>query len=292
MEEQRGAAHLRDGRLGSTGDGGVAVLDAGRPGVTVEHGEADPIGHVVGDDDAASDVALDAERALGGVRGEVPLGDGAHEPEQRHGGDARRDDLPGQAQRGQSGDEADQRAAGQHEEHEVDRDGLDDTEDEGEADGAGVGASEGKEGHEDAVFMRSYIPRTLNEVFDPERDVEVLSRGDGAQLIYKDTIGIVGPGEGRKGEKGAVPEPVLTSAKSQPGGAPKKGVTFADEAEGAVENAGEDGGEGWEDEDGGSEEEEEESGDGEEDEEGGEGFKEKKPRGHRHEDKEAKKVRS
>ena len=32
--------------------------------------------------------------------------------------------------------------------------------------------------------------------------------------------------------------------------------------------------------------------DGEEDEEGGEGFKEKKPRGHRHEDKEAKKVRS
>ena len=50
-------------------------------------------------------------------------------------------------------------------------------------------------------------------------------------------------------------------------------------------------GEGGEDEDGGSEEEEEESGDGEEDEEGGEGFKEKKPRGHRHEDKEAKKVR-
>ena len=144
--------------------------------------------------------------------------------------------------------------------------------------------------------MRSYIPRTLNEVYDPERDVGVLSRGEGAKLIYKDTIGIVGPSEGRKGEKGAAPESVLSSAnakaKARPDGTPKKGVTFADEAERAVENAGEDGGEGGEDEDGGSEEEGEESGDGEEDEEGGEGFKEKKPRGHRHEDKEAKKVRS
>ena len=168
------------------------------------------------------------------------------------------------------------------------RDGNGRKEGEGEGEGAGEG---GRAGNEDEVFMRSYIPRTLNEVYDPERDVGVLSRGEGAQLIYKDTIGIVGPGEGRKGEKGAAPESVLMSAKSRPGGAPKKGVTFADEAEGAVENAGEDGGEGGEDEDGGSEEEEE-SGDGEEDEEGGEGFKEKKPRGHRHEDKEAKKVRS
>lgn len=45
--------------------------------------------------------------------------------------------------------------------------------------------------HEDAVFMKSYIPRNLNEVFDPERDVDVIGRGEGAQLIYSNTIGLV-----------------------------------------------------------------------------------------------------
>jgi RIO kinase 1 len=45
--------------------------------------------------------------------------------------------------------------------------------------------------HEDEVFLRSYIPRTLNEVYDPERDVGVLARGEGKNLIYADTIGIV-----------------------------------------------------------------------------------------------------
>jgi len=44
---------------------------------------------------------------------------------------------------------------------------------------------------EDSVFMRAYIPRTLDQVYDPERDVDVLNRGDGDALIYKNTIGVV-----------------------------------------------------------------------------------------------------
>jgi len=47
------------------------------------------------------------------------------------------------------------------------------------------------EAHEDAVFMRSYIPRTLNEVYDPERDVGKLRRGEGDQLIYGAITGVV-----------------------------------------------------------------------------------------------------
>ncbi|KAF8133866.1 RIO1-domain-containing protein [Boletus edulis] len=45
--------------------------------------------------------------------------------------------------------------------------------------------------HEDNVFLRSYIPRTLNEVYDPERDIDVLKGGEGEKLIYANTIGLV-----------------------------------------------------------------------------------------------------
>jgi len=44
---------------------------------------------------------------------------------------------------------------------------------------------------EDSVFLQSFIPRTLNEVYDPERDVEKIARGEGDGLIYSKTIGIV-----------------------------------------------------------------------------------------------------
>ncbi|KAH7885222.1 RIO1-domain-containing protein [Phlebopus sp. FC_14] len=47
--------------------------------------------------------------------------------------------------------------------------------------------------HEDNVFLQSYIPRTLNEVYDPERDIDVLKGGKGKALIYVDTIGLVDP---------------------------------------------------------------------------------------------------
>lgn len=110
---------------------------------------------------------------------------------------------------------------------------------------------------EDSVFMRSYIPRTLNEVYDPERDVGALNRGEGEKLIYKDTIGIV-------------------ASKDQAGDGPRK-VQFADDPDRESDG----------NEASGSEDESE----GEDEAEAGE-FMEHKPRGHRHEDKEAKKVRN
>jgi RIO kinase 1 len=44
---------------------------------------------------------------------------------------------------------------------------------------------------EDAVFAMSYIPRALNEVYDAERDVDKLMRGEGDELIYAGVTGIV-----------------------------------------------------------------------------------------------------
>ncbi|WVW84933.1 hypothetical protein I302_106969 [Kwoniella bestiolae CBS 10118] len=43
---------------------------------------------------------------------------------------------------------------------------------------------------DDAVFMSSYIPRTLAEVYDPERDVDLLKRGGGDDLIYAGITGL------------------------------------------------------------------------------------------------------
>jgi RIO kinase 1 len=46
---------------------------------------------------------------------------------------------------------------------------------------------------EDRIFKQSYIPRNLNEVFDAERDVQRVLRGEKDQLIYAQTVGIVAP---------------------------------------------------------------------------------------------------
>ena len=43
----------------------------------------------------------------------------------------------------------------------------------------------------EAVFAKSFIPRTLNEVLDPERDVQQMSRGQGDSLIYARLTGLV-----------------------------------------------------------------------------------------------------
>lgn len=107
--------------------------------------------------------------------------------------------------------------------------------------------------HEDSVFLHSFIPRTLNEVFDPERDVERLSRGD--NLIYSDTIGLA-----------------PRSAKAGGGAASDDNFgTDPDDVRGDKE----------------LESETEEQGDGNEE---GQAFSDKTPRGHRHEDKDAKRV--
>lgn len=54
-----------------------------------------------------------------------------------------------------------------------------------------AGNAKGETVHEDNVFLRSYIPRTLNEVYNPERDIDVLKGGEGKKLIYANTICLV-----------------------------------------------------------------------------------------------------
>lgn len=129
-----------------------------------------------------------------------------------------------------------------------------------ERDGAKVPGEEGaaeKEVQEN-VFRQVYIPRTLEEVYDIERDAEKVGRGEGQGLIYKNLLA-ANNNEGEDGGGGI---------KLPPG----------------LEEEGEEGGE--EAEEGDEEEEEEE----ELDENGNLIFKEKKPRGKKHEDKEIKKA--
>jgi len=142
---------------------------------------------------------------------------------------------------------------------------LEESESTGPAGGSREQRQRDEAAQEDAVFLRSYIPRTLNEVYDPERDVDRLTRGEGKDLIYAGVTGIVKVHE-ENDEQGQNQE--------------KKVVKFEDAEDSRVDM--EEGGEGEED---GSDSE-----DGDEDKEGGE-FVERKPRGHRHEDKEAKKER-
>jgi RIO kinase 1 len=54
---------------------------------------------------------------------------------------------------------------------------------------------------EDEVFRQQYIPRTLEEVYDIERDGEAVERGEGGDLIYKELLANKLPGE--KGEADA-----------------------------------------------------------------------------------------
>lgn len=112
--------------------------------------------------------------------------------------------------------------------------------------------------HEDSVFMKSFIPRNLNEVYDPERDVDKVARGEGKNLIYADTIGVVSPS-------------TISEAKED---RPSKSREAADGAEESGEDA----------------EDSADDGDDQEEEDEKDGFVERQPRGHKHEDKDAKKV--
>lgn len=126
---------------------------------------------------------------------------------------------------------------------------------------------ESSSAHEDSVFLQSFIPRTLNEVWDPERDVEKLARGEGDGLIYAKTIGVV-PVAARDGGNDATPSLSETRKSAAPF------VSNSSEDELDVEEEESDDVEGDRVDDGSKE-----------------GFVERKPRGHRHEDKEAKKER-
>ena len=126
---------------------------------------------------------------------------------------------------------------------------------------------------EDSVFFKSYIPRTLNEVYDPERDLEAVKKG--GKTIYSDTIGIVNPGPGAT---------ALRVEGDGPAVGEKPKVHFSDGVglEDETQSVGEE-------EEGDDEDDEDEDGLDEEGENEGEP-REKKLRGHKHEDKEAKKV--
>lgn len=118
---------------------------------------------------------------------------------------------------------------------------------------------------DDAVFMSSYIPRNLGEVYDPERDIDRINKGQGEDLIYAGITGL-NTQANAKGKADDAPvtkeeSKVAESAAERSRRPSVKSVRFEDEQE------------------------ESESEDSDDDE------LERRPRGFRHEDKEAKKVR-
>ena len=132
--------------------------------------------------------------------------------------------------------------------------------------------------HEDAVFKRSFIPRNLNQVYDPERDVDILTRGGRSELIYSDTIGLVSSSSTSKEAAGLVEVGDAPNDLSMP---PVAGVRF--DCNSPSEDDGDAGGNS-------NTSDSDSSGDDGE----GEVAREKgeRPfRGHRHEDKESKKER-
>ncbi|KAF7298960.1 Serine/threonine-protein kinase RIO1 [Mycena indigotica] len=103
---------------------------------------------------------------------------------------------------------------------------------------------------EDAVFFRSHITRSLNEVFDPERDAAAVARGENRGLVYADALGLV-PRDDLKASNVEVIEEADTEFDDD---------DDDDESEGAAEDT-------------------------------GDGFEARRPRGHRHEDRDEKKER-
>jgi RIO kinase 1 len=116
----------------------------------------------------------------------------------------------------------------------------------------------GRSAHEDAVFKKSYIPRTLGELYDPEREVAALSLNDWQKPIYADTIGLVRPAKRDQGEADDVQ---LNDGKEIPISLPKDSPQDS-ESDSSTEAEGQD----------------------------VKPFEEKRPRGHRHEDRELKRV--
>lgn len=50
------------------------------------------------------------------------------------------------------------------------------------------GAPEGEGEADLAVYRQAFVPRTLEEVYDVERDAEKVGRGEGGDLVYKDLL--------------------------------------------------------------------------------------------------------
>ncbi|OAV98292.1 Atypical/RIO/RIO1 protein kinase [Puccinia triticina 1-1 BBBD Race 1] len=115
--------------------------------------------------------------------------------------------------------------------------------------------------NDEAVFRHAYIPRTLNEVYDAERDVEKLRKGEGKQLIYASLAGLA-----PSSQQNIQPKQTNLAKDNHP----------EDEA---VDDRSSDSNSGADQSDGQSDEEDDPS------------LFDSKPRGHRFESKEAKKER-
>ena len=127
-------------------------------------------------------------------------------------------------------------------------------------DGDTSNASFGLSAHEDAVFKESYIPRTLGELYDPEREVAALSLDDWQKPIYADTIELV---QSEKKDSATADDVQTSDSKGLPTPLPQDDTQdsasdVSSEAEGYDTKP----------------------------------FEDKRPRGHRHEDRELKKVHS
>lgn len=64
------------------------------------------------------------------------------------------------------------------------------------------GVLEGEGETDLAVYRRAFVPRTLEEVYDVERDAEKVGRGEGADLVYKDLLAEKKPVKEEEGEEG------------------------------------------------------------------------------------------
>lgn len=116
----------------------------------------------------------------------------------------------------------------------------------------------------EAVFAQSYIPRALDQVYDPERDVAKVLRGEGEGLIYSAITGVAKIQKTRFLEGEEKVEEARQQLESSRENDDDEEKSSASE---------------------GSDEEEEEEDEVDE-------FGERKPRGHKHEDRDEKKVRS
>lgn len=80
---------------------------------------------------------------------------------------------------------------------------------------------------DEAVFAQSYIPRALDQVYDPERDVARVLRGEGGGLIYADITGVAKIQKGEKDKEVPGPEGGAVEGGGKKGKG--KGVRFGAE---------------------------------------------------------------
>ncbi|KAH8553595.1 RIO1-domain-containing protein [Umbelopsis sp. PMI_123] len=138
---------------------------------------------------------------------------------------------------------------------------------------------------DEEVFKQAYIPRNLEEVYDVDRDADVVARGEGKDLIYSNLLNVStltsdnsGPKSKSDGSKGSKND-VITGILQDLASTPRKSALVADNDESEESES--------EDEDSEEDEDEDSQGESGDDSE----FEERTPRGKRNEDKDAKKER-